>query len=73
MKANQDAFYENERLEARIAELEDALRPFAKLGDELPTGPDWELDEKPVWSFNNAVITLGEMRHAREVLEKPNE
>ena len=54
--------------EARIAELEDALRPFAKLGDELPTGPDWELDEKPVWSFNNAVITLGEMRHARRVL-----
>ena len=54
--------------ETRIAKLEDALRPFAKLGDELPTGPDWELDEKPVWSFNNAVITLGEMRHARRVL-----
>ena len=26
MKTNQDAFYENERLEARIAELEDAAR-----------------------------------------------
>ena len=55
--------------EARIAELEKALRPFAKLGEELPTGPDWELDEKPVWSFNNAVITLGEMRLARKVLD----
>ena len=53
----------------RIAELEDALRPFAKLGDELPTGPDWELDKKPVWSFNNAVITLGQLRHARKVLD----
>jgi len=29
MKANQDAFYENERLEARIAELEGALRSVA--------------------------------------------
>ena len=54
---------------ARIAALEEALRPFAKLGEELPTGPDWELDDKPVWSFNNAVITLGEMRHARKVLD----
>ena len=30
MKANQDAFYENERLGVRIVELEDALRPFAE-------------------------------------------
>ena len=26
MKANQDAFYENERLEVRVAELEELLR-----------------------------------------------
>lgn len=53
----------------RNKELKAALRPFSKLGEELPTGPDWELDERPVWSFNNAVITLGEMRLAKKVLD----
>ena len=56
--------------EARIAKLEDALRPFAKLGNELPTSLYWELDDRPVWGFDNATITLGELRHAREVLEE---
>ena len=59
--------------DAKIAELEAALRPFAKLGEELPTGPDWELDEKPVWSFNNAVITLGEMRRAALAIQEKGE
>ena len=64
-----DSALPNARLIAAAPELLEALRPFAKLGNELPTGPDWELDSRPVWSFNNAVITLGEMRHARKVLD----
>ena len=56
------------KAQARIQALEEALRPFAELGKELPTGPDWELDDKPVWSFNNATITLGELRRAKELL-----
>ncbi len=35
----------------RIAELEEALLPLAKLGGELPTGPDWELDDRPILEF----------------------
>ena len=61
--------YRLDEAKARIADLEDALRPFAYLAKELPTGPDWELDKRPVWSFNNATLTLGDCRRARKVLD----
>lgn len=56
-------------VEKRNTELEEALRPFAELAAEMPTGPDWQLNEKFVWGFNNADINLGELRRARKAMQ----
>ena len=71
-----EIYYENEREEADASliaaapELLEALRPFAELAKELPTGPDWQDDNKFVWGFNSADVVLGDFRRVTAAIAK---
>ena len=60
----------NAHLIAAAPELLEALLPFARLAEELPTGPDWKLDDKFVWGFDSADVVLGDFRRVTVAIAK---
>jgi hypothetical protein len=56
---------------AKVDELQAALLPFAKLGDEA----SWlcRADAKQAWGFDNVNLTWGDFRKARAALSNPTE
>lgn len=62
---------EIERLRARVAELEGALRPFAiyaRVRERSETTKTATLDSYTLCQYHTAVVTLGDIRRARSVL-----
>jgi hypothetical protein len=53
--------------DARIAELEAALRPFVVLADAIFECDD-KPDEWPMWGYNAATVTRADFRRARAAL-----
>lgn len=59
---------EAEALKREIAELREALRPFAKVADELT-----QSKYGPAWGFNNAILEHEDFRRARALLSKESD
>ena len=64
-----------DRLEARVAVLEGALKPFAELAAAMSDNP--KPDDWIAWGYNSADILYGDFRAARRALtpvaETPNQ
>ena len=60
---------ERERAEARVAELEAALKPLAALAEKIGTKPK---DESCWCGQDGAVIRFGDIRRARALLKEPD-
>lgn len=54
---------------ARVEQMEEALRPFARLGEEAK----WlgHADDRQAWGFDNVNLMWGDFRKARHALETP--
>jgi len=59
------------RLEGQVRELRDALKPFAAIIDEVPESQK-KNNDRELFGYNNGVITIGQLKAAKETLNNTN-
>lgn len=57
-----------EAMNREMAELREALQPFARLADELSVDMGSKPNDRPIWGFNGAELTYGDFRRARALI-----